>query len=189
MEDFLIEQAPTRAQLDAFTVTSKIWQEAVNYYHSRREKLIDAARFSRDHAVSHRNPPFLVGCAVQAIEPNLPMGEYGVYQAYNFTPKPGNRSGIEKRCAERNALEAAHKWGKAVVAITTVSKEKSTGDTTENHDVLHPCIDCRTMFRSLLTEGFLRPDTVVCNVNDADTQNIKIEETSLGDLLANYPND
>ena len=149
----LIERRPTENELRDFTVTPEQWAAALRYYQEHKNELIQAAAVFREKAVSHREPPFLVGAAAMVIEPNLPAGEYAIYEGYNFTPAPGTRQGREKRCAERNALEAAEMHAKLIVSITTISKEIHTGDPTQAHDALHPCKECRLMFRSF-KKGF-----------------------------------
>lgn len=150
--------------------------------------MIEAAAKSRDRGVSHRNPPFQVGCAIMGIEPNHPPNDPVLYYSSNFKPFPGETSGEEKRCAERNALDSTRGQAKVIVALVTVSRETNTGDTTEIRDTLHPCQDCRNMFRKLLAEGFMREDTIICNINDSAGE-LKIEERTLKDLLTSYAGD
>ena len=184
-ETHRIEMPPKKEEMKSFQVTQEHWASALQYYREHRDDLIKAAVFSRKNAISHRNPPFKVGCAVLGIEPDLPGGNYGVYQSYNFKPFNVPVAGDDKRCAERNALNLARRSAKVVAAIVTVSKETSTGDTTKAHDALHPCRECRDLFRALLDEGFLREDTMICNANDGDGE-LKVEERTLRELLDLY---
>ena len=184
-EDFFIEMPPTLEERKQFAVTPEHWAAARAYYREHQNELIAAASRTRDLGVSHRNPPFKVGCAVLSIEPRLAEGEYGVYNAHNFTPLPTKPRGKDKRCAERNAIDAAENWSTAVVAIVTVSKELNTGDPTKAHDALHPCDDCRTMLREKLEEGFIKEDTIICSANDGDGE-MKTEERTVKELLELY---
>ena len=188
MSKEFIELPPTEREIADYIITPEQWSEALEYYRSHKNELIEAGKFSRKRAVSHRNPPFQVGCAVIAIEPQLQNVEYAVYQAYNFTPSPGEHHGENKRCAERNALDGARKSAKTIVAIVTTSKEVSTGDLTKAHDPLHPCSDCRDMLRRMLADGFLREDSMICNANDSGKE-IVSEEKRLNELLELYKDD
>ena len=157
------------------------WHEDYLRY---REPLIRTAAWTRDHAYSYRD--FKVGCVLMTIDPGVEPGEYRVYNAYNYKDAPGERFGNEKRCAERNVIEAAAQFGATdILAIVTVSKEKSTGDETLSHDALHPCRDCRDLMRMIITAGKMTKDSIICNVNDANPE-LVIEERAVGDLLDAY---
>ncbi|MBI5220498.1 MAG: hypothetical protein HY978_01515 [Candidatus Liptonbacteria bacterium] len=184
----MIEMAPSGKELAEFVVAPEQWQDALRYYHEHRSELIQAAAWSRRNAVSHRDPPFKVGCAAMGIEPDQAEGEYGVYQAYNFKPAPGETRDEDKRCAERNVLDAARRWAKVIVAIATISREISTGDPTKARRALHPCQDCRNVLRALLQEGFIRADTIICNANDGGPE-VLSEERTLQELLELYQDD
>jgi len=179
------ELPPTRKNINEMIVNRKQWLEALWYFESHINELIKAAAFSRDNAVSHRQPPFKVGCAVMSIEPGLEEGEYAIYQSYNFKPEPAPVAGIEKRCAERSGLDVARQKAKVIVGLATISKELSTGDPTRACDALHPCQECLTMLRNLLEEGFLREDSIICNANDSKAE-IVIEKRTLKELLDLY---
>lgn len=183
-----LEMRPSRQELDDFIVTPEQWKEALRFYHEHKNDLIQAAIFNRRNAVSHRPKPFKVGCAASGIGPGMKNGEYVVWQGYNFKPHTGHVKGEDKRCAERNVLEGAQSDVKTVFAIATVSKETSTGDPTKGHDVLHPCKDCRMMYRDLLKQGFLREDTMILNANDS-REEIITEERTLKELLDLYKDD
>lgn len=171
-EPFFIEdRRPTVDELEKFNLTAEQWRAALAQFQQGKMDLIRTAALARDRGISHRNPPFKVGCAVMGIEPNLDEGDYAVYYSSNFKPTPGEVRGNDKRCAERNALDGARGQAKLIVALVTVSKEVSTGDPTKAHDALHPC-----------------EDTIICNANDA-TEEIKTEERNLGDLLRLYADD
>ncbi|MFA6301160.1 MAG: cytidine deaminase [Candidatus Paceibacterota bacterium] len=180
------ERRPTREEIKRFVITPEKWQEAMNFYHQRKNELIGAAALNRDNAFSYRG--FKVGCAVAGMGPKAKDEEYIVWQAGNFKLQPGHVEGKEKRCAERNALDSAQTELKTVFAIATVSKESSTSDPTKAHDVLHPCKDCRQMFRELLKKGFLKDDTIILSANDAQ-EKIITEETTLKKLLELYNDD
>ena len=175
------------------TITPEKWKEFLDYYRTHRDALISEAALARDNGVSHRN--FKVGCALISVEPGLKEGEYAVYSAHNFTPTPANRTGWEKRCAERNAVEAAIEKGAFFIpAMVSVSRETSTGDeTTKAHDVLHPCLNCREMLRELMKTGVLRDESIICNVNDAEKPEKNtpyvVEEKTLKQLLEMYKDD
>jgi cytidine deaminase len=179
---------PTQEEIDNFVITPEQWQEALRFYHERKNDLITAAAFNRENAYSWRN--FKVGCAVAGMGPRTPDGEYVVWQGYNVKPAPGPTEGEDKRCAERNELDAAQTELKAVFAITTVSKEADTGgEEMKSHGVLHPCKECRLMFRDLLKKGFLKDDTMLLSVNDADPKNLKAQEMTMKELLELYKDD
>lgn len=186
---------PTPEAMKGFTITPERWAEALEYYDEHQMELVKAAAFSRRTATSHRD--FKVGAAIMTIEPNLPEDEYGIYTSHNLNPYPGFNEGREKACAERMGLEAAKSWAKGVVSITTVSKETTTGDHNKSHDALHPCSECRTMLRDMLKEGFVREDTIICNVNDAKKEvsinsteeEIVIEKRTVKELLDLYDDD
>lgn len=147
----------------------------------------------RDNAVSYRNPPFKVGCAVMAIKPGLKEGRYEVYSGYNFKPARKKETGSAKKCAERNAVDSALRDGSSlIVAIVIVSKETDAGNGNKVDSVLHSCQECRNMFRELMETGILRGESIMCNVNDAkkpgeDTPIIK--ERTLKQLLELYKDD
>ena len=178
-----------RMEAKTFEVTPTAWNNAIEFYENHRNDLIGVAARSRDRAVSYREVPFRVGAVACVIEPGKEGGEYAVYQGANIKPAPKKVSGRDKRCAERNALDAAQTHATVVVALVTVSTELNTGDPTKAHDALHPCRDCRDMLRQLLKEKFVRNETIVCNANDANKEDVVYEERSLGDLLALYHDD
>ena len=119
--------------------------------------------------------------------------DYPIFLSGNITPYPAERNGWDKDCAERNtAREALKKDAGLIIAFVTVSKETSTGDQEGQHDALHPCKECRNMFCELLEKNLLRPDSIVCNVNDKDVDEggeLKIEEHTVQQLLDLYPDD
>jgi len=181
-----IRMRPTRGQIENFSISPKMWAKALQYCDEHKEELVRAAAFSQRHAVSHR--AFQVGCAAIGLGPNLEEGEYIVRQAYNFTPTPKFRKGSEKRCAERNALEAAQSDCKAVLGIATSSRGVYTGDSTKAHNALHPCRDCRDYYRDLLRRGFLREDTRILSGNNSGEETL-IETRTLKELLNLYLDD
>lgn len=180
------ETKPTREQIEAFVITPEKWEGGLKFASAHIGPLITAAAFNRDNAISYRE--FKVGCAVVGIRPQMPNEEYVVWQGYNFKPQPGYQEGKDERCAERNVLDAAQSELKVICALATFSKESSTGDPTKAHDVLHPCKDCRAMFRQLLQIGFLREDTLIVNANDSGKQ-IIFKEMTLKELLELYKDD
>jgi len=170
-------------------------------YERMRDALVKAAQLARDNAVSYRETPFLVGCAVMGWKDN--DEDYVIRTAGNFTPTKappeepyrGSWRGKEKRCAERNALDAIqtdHPNG--IVAIVTASREKSTDPhASADHDVLHPCHDCLEYIQDLLQQGIIKPDTIIYNVNDTEepdedesVRNLIGEERTIARLLAMY---
>jgi cytidine deaminase len=178
-------------KIDELMVAPEIWEKALKYFHHRRDYFIEMARHVRNKGVSHRRPhPFQVGCVALGIEPDSIKGvKYEPHEMYNFKVQPGPRTGRYKRCAERGALEIARNFSKVIAAIITVSTETNTGDPSKTEGrVLHPCFDCRNMYRGLLRGGFIREDTIICMVNDANDQTV-IEETTVGKLLSIYQDD
>lgn len=167
-------------------------------YNRLQDDLVKAAQVARDKAVSYRG--FKVGCAALAWKRG-PKNEYLVRAAGNVTPAPGQGKGSAKRCAERNALEAALRDNpEIIVAITSVSRESNTEAPSVAHDVLHPCFDCRQLLRELKSKGIMRDETVIHSVNDAGEPNSAIveptadllmvsEERTLKELLDLYPKD
>src|SRR3989338_5055585 len=183
---FKKDRRPTREELENFIVTEEYWDTALALYRRDRQWMIETAAKSRDKATSYRG--FKVGASAMGIEPNLSPNEPVLYYSGNFKYSPGEVKGEDKRCAERNVLDAAKGQAKVIVAVVIVSKETNTGDELGPHDVLHPCRDCREMFRKYLAEGFMREDTILCNVNDANPE-IKMEERTLKEFLALYESD
>lgn len=180
---------PTPKDLEKFKVSPEVWERAKKYFEEDLDIFIKAAQVERSRGVSHRNPPFLVGTIAVGIEPNQPEGHFGIYQASNFTPTPGTRTGNEKMCAESNALNAGLGWAKVIAGIVTVSKETHTGDPTKSHDVLHPCLECRKKLRKLLADGYVREDSIMYSVNDADPNNIIKRRKILKKILDLYQDD
>lgn len=171
----------------------KIWAElSPDFYEDDgKQVLMRVAAFQRDHGLSHRNPPFLVGCVLlfkQAF-----TGEYGIWQTHNRTPEPGEKRGGEKWCAERSAVMAALNDGcDSIVAIVTVSKEVTTGDeVNKSPNVLHPCRECRDMMRELKKKGILRGESIIVNANDSKLVDGKWaeEERTVDELLDLYQDD
>ena|GEM_PF-2370914 len=188
-EEAKTEMFPTREEIEDFIITPESWQNALRYYHEHRSELIADAAEQLKNAVSHRSPPFQVGSVAVSIGPDLEMNpEYKKWKGYNLKLKPGEVKGAQKKCAERNALEEAEFYSKAVFALVTVSKESTTGDSAKGQGVLHPCMDCRVMFRDLLKQGFLKEDTIILNVNNSKDP-VVTEERTLKELLELYNDD
>ena len=159
-------------------------------YREHRVELIFAAMRSRDK-IAHSHRGFKVGCALLTHDPKNPE-DYPVALSGNLTPYPAERNGWDKDCAERNTVREALKNDSFIVAFVTVSKEISTGDEEGKHDAPHPCKECRKMFRELLVKNLLRPDSIVCNVNDKEVDTggeLKIEERTVKQLLDLYLDD
>ncbi|MEK7582908.1 MAG: hypothetical protein AAB483_00670 [Patescibacteria group bacterium] len=161
-------------------------------YREHRVELIFAAMRSRDKLTeSHRD--FYVGCALMTSDPSRAEDPYPIYLGGNHTPEPAERKGWQKPCAERRTVKAAlDQHTGLIIAFVTVSEKTSTGDEEGKHDALHPCKECRKMFRELLAKNLLRPDSIVCNVNDKDVDTggeLKIEERTVQQLLDLYPDD
>ncbi|MBI5529992.1 MAG: hypothetical protein HY918_00625 [Candidatus Doudnabacteria bacterium] len=165
-------------------------QNGLAYYQEHKKQLAVAAAVTSNNANSWRDKPFKVGCALLTIGENTPEGEYVVFNAYNFKPEPGDVKGWKKRCAERNAVQdALERKTRAIISITTSSTETHTGDPTKAHDALHPCLECRQMFRDLLKNGVLKNESIICNANHTDPKNIVMEERTVGELLELYKDD
>lgn len=179
-------------------LTPEQMQEHLAYFDRHRDELIEKAALARDNAVSHRKErPFKVGCAVLAWFPSMDgqSGEYKEFSGHNFKPKDIPVEGVYKRCAERNAIGAAqagHPYP-IIIGIVTVSRETNTSrvvrglDVDQADDALHPCPDCHVMLDDLVARGILRPDSKICNVNDAkkfvDGKPRVIEDRSAKELL------
>jgi|SRR3989344_438378 len=172
------------------------WAGHIQHYYEQKPGMVVAAALSRNVGVSHRKPPFLVGCSMMAYGSETGAGEYHLEFGWNETRLPaeqrGERKSIEKRCAERQAMEKIfeHK-APTVVAIVTVSKETHTGDPMKSHDALHPCRECRDMYRELLAKGIVRSGTIICSVNNAEPRKGKYpeEEMTMDELLKLYHDD
>lgn len=179
------DRRPTKQELANFSVTPERWSTAMRaYYAYGRKYMINAAAKSRDTATSYRG--FLVGASAMGIEPNHSADEPAIYYSGNFKYFPGESRGAEKRCAERNVLDGAQGQAKVIVALVTVSKELHTDDPVKARGhVLRPCKECRDLFRACLAEGFMRKETIICNVNDAGETPI-IEERTLSEFLGLY---
>lgn len=180
---------PTPEEIENFVVTSEMWEQALEHYRNNRSNIIQSAIDARKKAVSHRN--FFVGCSVLGIEPGHGSAKYGIYKGHNFTLKPGEiepNTGQNKRCAERGAVEIAQTRANAITAVVIISKETNTGDGNKSHNALLPCKECRMMYREMLKKGVMREDTVICSVNDANSEQI-IEERTLKELFDLYPED
>lgn len=176
-------------------------EEHISVYYRLRDNLVAAAQAARDKAVSYRD--FKVGCAVMAWKEGLGEDEYLIRTAGNFTPQKGQGRGHQKRCAERNALEAALTDNpELIIAITSVSKESNTDSPSVAHDVLHPCLDCRQLLRELKSTGVVNDKTVIHCVNDSGEQGTALvepagetdivtagQEMTLRDLLDLYKDD
>ncbi|MDO8626668.1 MAG: hypothetical protein Q7K39_04450 [Candidatus Magasanikbacteria bacterium] len=123
-----------------------------------RFDLANRARAQMTRGVSYRE--FKVGCSVLAWHPTEgPI----LYDAYNFKPVKKEEKGEAKRCAERNAIRFAEQDGCVkIIAIVTASREKSVSEKYD-HDVLHPCEECRSLFR---TVPAIDQDTIVYNILD-----------------------
>ncbi len=176
-------------------VEEKMKTYVEDFHRGYKARLLREAALARDEAISYRAEPFKVGCGIQAKHLTDRPGEYGVYTGYNNTPTRAKRVGVEKRCAERNAIDSALETGPSlIVAIVTVSKELTTDVNNPSiHDALHPCYDCRELLRDLLHQGILRSDSVVLSVNDDPKLEGGItrmeEERTIEQLLQLYQDD
>lgn len=166
----------------------------LKFYDNHRSKLIANAIAARDKAVSHRD--FRVGCSVMAVEFKGEKYIYDAYSAANYTPTKKNppEKGPNKFCAERVALERALTDGAKLIpgmvsvsTETNQSRESKAGQPIIEHDILHPCPDCRQLMRALLAQGILRPGSKVCSVNDAKGNGeTVIRERTVKSLLKTY---
>ncbi len=181
---------PKPEEIERYEVPPEIWENTIRYINDKLPYLIEKASESKENGVSHRDPPFKVGCVAIGIEPEQDENDVpGIYQGYNFTPTPGVRTAEAKRCAERNALDIAMGWSKVIAGIVTASKETSTGDYSRADNALHPCKECRIMLRELLRKERLRNETVVINVNDSNKTHPLVEKKTLKELLDLYKDD
>ncbi len=182
------------SEQEGFKVTPEIMNSALEYYRANHKYIMEAALREREEAVSHRGCK--VGSCVIAINPKFFKRDYAIYTDHNVTPAPNlNRRGKDKRCAERNALERATDDGcEFFPAMATVSNFVDTGDPSKGHDVLHPCKDCRDLWREFLAKGFLSRESIFCSGNDVDNGEDgktlwRIEEMAVGELLDLYHDD
>ena len=172
-----------------FDFTPEMMEEHLTYFWLHKSEFIAKAMTERDRGISHRTPPFRVGCSAMAVGPHHQHGTYAMYWDHNETPVPAQRIAENKRCAERKTVERVLiNECDVIIVLITVSREKSTGDEDE-HDVLHPCRECRDMFRELLSYGILRPNSLLVNVNDADANSIVEKEMTVEELLKSYEDD
>jgi cytidine deaminase len=167
----------------------------LEYYRECRNTLIQAAAMNRNYAVSYRPKPFRVGAAILSLDSDLPDDQPAIHPGANFTPVKGDYKGSDKRCAERHAVEGAIAYNtKLIIAIVIVSEEKDKGDD-ENKpsETLHPCLECRKMYRDLLKKGILREDSIICSVNDSELDEngmpSVIQEMTVKELLELYKDD
>ncbi len=148
------------------------FKETLDFLDRTPESPILLAAMARDHgAFSWRD--FLVGCAVcSVVDTGDAVGSDKDRIRINFDGNskkaPGPKNPETDKCAERKAIEKALRQNpKFIAAIFTVSKETGV-DSSEiaRHDVLHPCAECRELFRRLLQEGIMSPATRMVNVKD-----------------------
>lgn len=145
---------------------------------------------NRNYAVSYRAKPFRVGCAALTLDPDLPDDQPAIHPGANYKP---TKEAV-KRCAEKHAIEGAIAYKtKLIIAIAIVSEEETTGDGDKSCGALHPCLECRKMYRELKGKGILRDDSIICSANDSeiDVEGMPsvIKEMSVKDLLELYKDD
>jgi hypothetical protein len=192
-QDLEWDKRPPAEELKNFVVTQEMWDNALKFCDENMIELLKEAERWQPRGVSHRDPPFQVGCAVIGMGP-LPRRmedyDYIVWNSNNLTPvkRDPPAKGEEKRCAERNALDAAKVDCKVVFGIATSSIETSTGDPSKGERTLHPCLDCRNYFRELLKEGFIREDTRVFYGNNRG-EKAKVDAGTVGEFLELYKDD
>lgn len=167
----------------------------LEYYRECKRAMIIGATMNRDYAVSYRAKPFKVGATALTLDADLPDDQPAIHPGANYTPVKGDYKGSEKRCAERHVVEGAIAYNtKLIIAIVIVSNESDKGDD-ENipSDVLHPCLECRKMYRDLLKKGILREDSIICIANDSklDENGMPsiIQEMTARELLELYKDD
>lgn len=196
------EIPPNQEERDA-EITPEQWEGGKKYYQENRERLIQLARLSRElSAFSYRG--FVVGATTVNVrsDKNHPeVAHYETSSAGNVKLwKDDSQYMWDKRCAEINAIDAAlvdkaPEEAIAIAALITIAKEMHVGDpkeptSTQSHDILHTCHSCRMVFRELLSEGVFHNDTIICNARDFDNgTETKVEERTLGELLALYKDD
>ncbi|MDP1884619.1 MAG: hypothetical protein Q8L10_04595 [Candidatus Moranbacteria bacterium] len=162
----------------------------LEYYRECRKSMIVGAAMNRDHAVSWRPEQFKVGCTALTLDADLPDDQPAIHPGANYKPTKESKT----RCAEKHAVEGAILYNtKLIIAITIVSKESTTGDPSKSCGALHPCLECRRMYRDLLKKGILREDSIICSANDSELDEegmpSVIQEMSVKELLDLYKDD
>jgi len=149
-------------------------------FESARFRLIQLARHNWENAVSYRSRPFKVGCAVLAWHPLDGWIEIG---AYNYKPIKRVERGDAKKCAERMALRMAEaNESTKIAAIVTVCDQQSVDtDQPLEHGVLHPCDECRALFRELDEKKLIDDNTILYNLHDPDLKTDPRANTPVSD--------
>lgn len=158
----------------------------LDYY---RQSLVSTAASARNRGVSWRPKPFKIGCSLLAVSGNPDLAEPQLYTSANYKPQGGEWDWPERRCGEMSTVYQALKdQCKFIPAIVTVTNERSTGESgTENHDIVHPCVKCREMFKDLMQTGVISPKTRIYNVRDDGSGKVlKDKEMTIGELLQKY---
>ena len=151
---------PEEEQLDRF------WQ-SLPY-------LIKKAMEAQEQAVSYRN--FQVGCAffVFKTKADSAEGRWKVFSGSNVKVAPGSRT----VCAEQIALGTARATGyDRIIGIVICGTPQQEEGCTENHPTLHPCKECRAVFR---VSPEISRDTIIVTVTpDGKTHEVH----TFGELL------
>lgn len=120
-------------------------------------------------AQSYRH--FNVGCVVLARnESDDPavraVGNFLVPVGANIKERPGQQVGEDKLCAERTALNQTIVEGSTPVVGLVIASNELQPDEMSGvcSPTLHPCEECRKMFKQLMEIGMLRPDTQIVSV-------------------------
>jgi cytidine deaminase len=165
----------------------------LEYVEENLQKYVELAAKARTKAESHRG--FFVGCALDVVRGKNGVYIHDAYAAANNTPvkKEPPATGPDKKCAERIATDAAlDEDARLITAIVTISKESNhsrEAGHSQEHDVLHPCLDCRQMMRGLMALGILRPESMLYNVNDSDPKSPKTFKKTVAEVLSIYKDD
>lgn len=147
----------------------------LEYYRECKRAMIIGATMNRDYAVSWRPEPFQVGCTALTLDADLPDDQPAIHPGANYKPTKESKT----RCAEKHAIEGAILYNtKLIIAIVIVSKETTTGDPSQSCGALHPCLECRKMYRDLLKKGILREDSIICIANDS-----KLDENGMPSII------
>lgn len=149
-------------------------------FENSRFRLIRSARIHAKAGYSHRG--FKVGAALLAWHPYDGWSEY---YDHNYKPFKKEEHGVNKRCAERGAIEQAVRAGcSKIIGLVTVSKETSTGSDDSKHNVLLPCEDCRQLFRET---PIIDIKTIVYNVHDDSIPQTTAAEMDADPIVSGEP--
>jgi hypothetical protein len=110
---------------------------------------------------------FRVGASVLADDPHL-KDRYESYVTHNWKPIEHRQIGWDKLCAETSGLNIAlHDKKEYIPALVTSCNRLDIGDENKSDKVLHPCENCRNIFREMIKQNKMSPETIVLCVNNA----------------------